>query len=122
MGKVTLKDVAKVANVSFTTVSRALSGNPEISNETRDRILKICEEMGYTTNYIARSMIKKKTELIGLIVPSIDNPFMSELAYYVEVTARRFGYNLILCNSHPDLAQEQKVMQLMVGHQVDGVL
>ena len=47
---------------------------------------------------------------------------MSELAYYIEVTARRSGYNLILCNSHPDLAQEQKVMQLMVGHQVDGVL
>lgn len=122
MGKVTLKDVAKEANVSFTTVSRALSGNPEISRETRERILKICEEMGYTTNYIARSMIKKRTELIGLIVPSIDNPFMSELAYYVEVTARRFGYNLILCNSYPDLNQEQKAMQLMVGHQVDGVL
>ncbi len=122
MAKVTLKDVAKVANVSFTTVSRALSGNPEISNDTRDRILRICEEMGYTTNYIARSMIKKKTELIGLIVPSIDNPFMSELAYHAEVTARRFGYNLILCNSHPDLSQEQKAMQLMVGHQVDGVL
>ena len=122
MGKVTIKDVAKAANVSFTTVSRALSGNPEISKETRERILKISEEMGYTTNYIARSMIKKKTELIGLIVPSIDNPFMSELAYYVEVTARRFGYNLILCNSYPDLNQELKAMQLMVGHQVDGVL
>ncbi|MBQ6521032.1 MAG: LacI family DNA-binding transcriptional regulator [Anaerolineaceae bacterium] len=122
MGNVTLKDVAKVANVSYTTVSRALSGNPEINRETRERILKICEEMGYTTNYIARSMIKKRTELIGLIVPSIDNPFMSELAYYVEVTARRFGYNLILCNSYPDLNQEQKAMKLMVGHQVDGVL
>ena len=122
MGKVTIKDVAKAANVSFTTVSRALSGNPEISEETRKRILKISEEMGYTTNYIARSMIKKKTELIGLIVPSIDNPFMSEFAYYVEVTARRFGYNLILCNSYPDLNQELKAMQLMVGHQVDGVL
>ena len=122
MGKVTIKDVAKVANVSFTTVSRALSGNPEISRETRERILKICEQMGYTTNYIARSMIKKKTELIGLIVPSIDNPFMSELAYYAEVTARRFGYNLILCNSYPDMTQELAAMQLMVGHQVDGVL
>ena len=122
MGKITIKDVAKAANVSFTTVSRALSGNPEISKETRERILKISEEMGYTTNYIARSMIKKKTELIGLIVPSIDNPFMSELAYYVEVTARRFGYNLILCNSYPDLSQELKAMQLMVGHQVDGVV
>ena len=122
MGKVTLKDVAKAANVSFTTVSRALAGNPEISKETRERILKISEEMGYTTNYIARSMIKKRTELIGLIVPSIDNPFMSEFAYYIEVTARRFGYNLILCNSYPDLNQEMKAMQLMVGHQVDGVL
>ena len=114
MGKVTIKDVAKVANVSFTTVSRALSGNPEISRETREKILKICEEMGYTTNYIARSMIKKKTELIGLIVPSIDNPFMSELAYYTEITARRFGYNLILCNSYPDLEQERKAIQLMI--------
>lgn len=122
MSKVTIKDVAKVANVSFTTVSRALSGNPEISRETRDRILKICEEMGYTTNYIARSMIKKKTELIGFIVPSVDNPFMSELVYHTEVTARRSGYNLMLCNSHPDLNQELTAMQLMVGHQVDGVL
>ena len=122
MGKVTLKDVAREANVSFTTVSRALSGNPEISKETRERILKICDEMGYTTNYIARSMVSKKTGLIGLILPSIDNPFMSELSYYVEVTARKFGYNLILCNSYPDLEQEYKAMQLMVGHQVDGVL
>lgn len=122
MSRVTIKDVAKAANVSFTTVSRALSGNPEISRETREKILKICDEMGYTTNYIARSMIKGKTELIGLIVPSIDNPFMSELAYYVEVTARHFGYNTILCNSYPDLNQELKAMQLMVGHQVDGVI
>ena len=122
MGKVTIKDVAKVANVSFTTVSRALSGNPEISRETRERILRICEEMGYTTNYVARSMIKKKTELLGLIVPSIDNPFMSELAYFAEVTARRAGYNLMLCNSYPDLDQEQTAMKLMVGHQADGVL
>ena len=122
MSKVTIKDVAKVANVSFTTVSRALSGNPEISEATRERILKICEEMGYTTNYIARSMVRKKTYLIGLIVPSIDNPFMSEAAYYAEITARRFGYNLILCNSYPDLNHEITAMQLMVGHQVDGVL
>ena len=122
MGKVTIKDVAKAANVSFTTVSRALAGNPEISEATREKILKICREMGYTTNYVARSMIKKKTELIGLIVPSIDNPFMSEIAYYAEITARKFGYNIMLCNSYPDLKQEQTAMQLMVGHQADGIL
>ncbi len=122
MSKVTIKDIAKIANVSYTTVSRALSGDPEISERTRDRILKISNEMGYTTNYIARSMVKKKTELVGLILPSIDNPFMSELAYYIEVTARRFGYNLLLCNSYPDLNQEQTAMQLLIGHQVDGIL
>lgn len=122
MGKVTIKDIAKVANVSYTTVSRALSGDPEISEQTRSRIMKISSEMGYTTNYIARSMVKKKTELIGLVLPSIDNPFMSELAYYTEITARRFGYNLMLCNSYPDLNQEQTAMKLLVGHQADSVL
>ncbi len=122
MNKVTLKDIAKVANVSYTTVSRALSGDPEISERTRERIMQISSDMGYTTNYIARSMVKKKTELIGLVLPSIDNPFMSELAYYTEVTARRFGYNLMLCNSYPDLKQEQTALQLLIGHQVDGVL
>ena len=63
MNKVTLKDIAKVANVSYTTVSRALSGDPEISEHTRERIMQISSDMGYTTNYIARSMVKKKTEL-----------------------------------------------------------
>ncbi len=122
MGKVTIKDIARVANVSYTTVSRALSGDTEISERTRERIIKISSDMGYTANYIARSMVKKKTDLIGLVLPSIDNPFMSELAYYTEVTARRFGYNLMLCNSYPDLNQENTAMQLMIGHQVDGVL
>ncbi len=122
MGKVTIKDIAKVANVSYTTVSRALSGDTEISERTRERIMKISSDMGYTKNYIARSMVKKKTDLIGLVLPSIDNPFMSELAYYTEVTARRFGYNLMLCNSYPDLNQEQTAIQLLIGHQVDGVL
>ncbi len=122
MGKVTIKDVAREANVSFTTVSRALAGNPEISEATREKILRICHEMGYTTNYVARSMIKKKTDLIGLIVPSIDNPFMSEFAYYAEITARKSGYNIMLCNSYPDLSQEQTAMRLMVGHQADGIL
>ena len=67
-------------------------------------------------------MVMKSTKLLGLIVTDISNPFMSELAYYAEVTARQFGYNLMLCNSYPDLNQELTAMQLMVGHQVDGVL
>ena len=119
---VTLKDVAKAAGVSYATVSRALSGSPQIGSDTRERIIKLCDEMGYTTNYVARSMVMKKTDLIGLVVPTIDNAFMSELAFYVEMSARAHGYNVMLCNSGPDLKQEKTVVKLLLGRQVDGIL
>lgn len=122
MKKVTLKDVAKAAGVSYATVSRALSGSSQIGSETRERVLKLCDEMGYTTNFVARSMVTKRTDLIGLVVPSIDNPFMSELAYHAEVCARAHGYNIMLCDSGPDLKQEQTVVKLLLGRQVDGIL
>lgn len=122
MKSVTLKDVAKAAGVSYATVSRALSGSPQIGSETRERIIKLCDEMGYTTNYVARSMVMKKTDLIGLVVPSIENQFMSELAYYAEMSARTHGYNIMLCNSGPDLKQEKTVVKLLLGRQVDGIL
>lgn len=122
MKSVTLKDVAKAAGVSYATVSRALSGSPQIGSDTRECIIKLCDEMGYTTNYVARSMVMKKTDLIGLVVPSIDNQFMSELAYYAEMSARAYGYNIMLCNSGPDLKQEKTVVKLLLGRQVDGIL
>ena len=78
--------------------------------------------MGYTKNYVARSMVMRRTELIGLVVPSIDNQFMAELAYHAEMSARARGYNLMLCNSGPDLRQEKAVVKLLVGRQVDGML
>ena len=122
MKSVTLKDVAKAANVSYATVSRALSGSPQIGGDTRERIIKLCDEMGYTTNYVARSMVMKKTDIIGLVVPSIDNQFMSELAYHAEMCARSHGYNIMLCNSSPDLKQEKTVVKLLLVRQVDGIL
>lgn len=122
MKNVTIKDVAKVANVSYATVSRALSGSMEIGEETRKRVLEICKEMGYTTNYVARSMVMKKTKLLGLIVANIDNPFMSEMAYHVETRAREHGYNLMLCNSSHDLDIEREVFELLVSRQVDGII
>ncbi len=122
MKNVTIKDIAKVANVSYATVSRALSNSPEISTETRERIVKICKEMGYTTNFVARSMVMKRTKLIGLIVTSIENPFMSEIAYHIELNARARGYNIMLCNSSNDLAQEEQVFELLMGRQVDGII
>ena len=122
MKSVTLKDVARAAGVSYSTVSRALSGSPQIGRDTRERLLRLCDEMGYTKNYVARSMVMRKTELIGLVVPSIDNPFMAELAYHAEMSARARGYNIMLCSSGPDLRQEKTAVKLLAGRQVDGML
>ena len=122
MKNVTLKDVAKAAGVSYATVSRALSGSSQIGSETRERVLKLCDEMGYTTNFVARSMVTKRTNLIGLVVPSVDNQFMSELAYHAEVSARSHGYNIMRCDSGPDLRQEKTVVKLLLSRQVDGIL
>lgn len=122
MKNVTIKDIAKVANVSYATVSRALSGSSEISEETRERVVKLCKEMGYTTNFVARSMVMKQTKLIGLIVSSVDNPFMSEVAYNIELSARENGYNIMLCHSSHDLDLEEEVFELLLGRQVDGII
>ena len=122
MGFVTLKDVAKVAGVSYATVSRALSGSPEIGESTRKRVQKIAEEMGYTPNAVARSMVMKRTNILGLIVTSIDNPFMSEMTAHLEIHARRCGYNLMVCNSSYDLDLEKEVFSLLLGRKVDGII
>jgi len=122
MKNVTIKDVAKVAGVSYSTVSRALSGSPEIGEATRQRILEVCKEMNYTANTVARAMVMKSTKLLGLILTSVNNPFMSELAYHIDRQARARGYNIILCNSSRDLEQEKEHFELMMARQVDGVI
>ena len=68
MKNVTIKDVAKAAGVSYSTVSRALTGSPEISEETRSRILQLSKDMNYTANTVARAMVMKTTKLLGLIL------------------------------------------------------
>lgn len=122
MKNITIKDIAKVANVSYATVSRALSGSSEISEETRERISRICQEMGYTANAVARSMVMKETKLIGLIVANIDNPFMSEMAYHIETRARERVYSLMLCNSSHNLDIERSVFELLMSRQVDSII
>ncbi len=122
MKNVTIKDVAKAAGVSYSTVSRALSGSPEISADTRDRILQVCKQMNYTANTVARAMVMKSTKLLGLILPGVNNPFMSELAYHIDRQARARGYNIILCNSSRKAEQEAELFELMIGRQVDGII
>lgn len=122
MRRVTIKDIAKIAGVSYASVSRALSGSPEISEATRARIMAICEQEGYRVNTLARSLICRKTGVIGLIVPDISNAFYSEIAFAVETYARRFGYNVMLCNTVHSTRQTADLFEYLVGHRVDGIL
>ncbi len=122
MKQVTIKDIAKAAGVSYSTVSRSLTGSPEISEKTRQRILELCREMNYTANTVARSMVMNSTKLLGLIVTDISNPFMSELAYYIDGQTRDRGYNIVLCNSLRSLEQERMLFELMISRKVDGVI
>ena len=122
MTKVTIKDVAKAAGVSYATVSRAYSGSSGISEETRERIIRVGNDMGYTPNIVARSMVKRETNTIGLIIPAIENPYMSEFTGYLEARARQVGYNIMVCSSGYNLELEKDALQLLVGKQVDGII
>ena len=122
MKQVTIKDVARAAGVSYSTVSRSLSGSPEISEKTRNRVLQLCKEMNYTADAVARSMVMKSTKLLGLIVTDISNPFMSELAYHIDSQVRARGYNIVLCNSTRSLEQERALFELMISRKVDGII
>ncbi|MBQ8144760.1 MAG: LacI family DNA-binding transcriptional regulator, partial [Butyricicoccus sp.] len=122
MKRVTIKDIAKIAGVSYATVSRALSDSPEISAETRARIKEICAREGYRVNTLARSLISNKTNVLGLVVPDISKPFYAEVAYCVETYARRFGYNVMLCNSQDDEKQLTDLFDFLLGHQADGII
>lgn len=122
MKGITIKDIAKIAGVSYATVSRALSNSPGISEETRARVLEICREQGYRPNILARSLISNKTNVLGLIVPDISNAFYAEIAFHIEIYARSLGYNVMLCNSLSKPEQTAKLFEFLVGHQVDGMI
>lgn len=119
---VTIKDIAKVAKVSYATVSRALSGHPEVSEKTKQRIRKLAKEMGYTPNAIAKGLVTRNTHTLGLIVPDITNPFFPEVAQGIEDYANRHGYQVFLCNSSWQLEREKEYLKTLYGKRVDGIV
>ena len=119
---ITIKDIARIAGVSTSTVSRALSNSPELSEQTRQRILEICRREGYRVNALARSLICNKTNVIGLIVPEVTNPFYAELSLGIETHARSLGYNVILCNGQNDTKVTEELFGFLISHQVDGII
>jgi DNA-binding LacI/PurR family transcriptional regulator len=119
---VTIKDIARVAGVSHTTVSRALRGNPSISTATTQRIKKIAREMGYTPSAVAQSLLSQRTHTIGMVITSIADPFVVDVVAGVETVAQEAGYSVFLATSHNNPDQELAIVETLHRRRVDAII
>lgn len=123
MKKVTIKDIAKAANVSVATASMALSKKHySINIKTREKINKIAKDMGYKPSWIARSLVTKKTNNIGMVVPDINNPYYSELVKNITYEANRNNYRVILLEVNEKTNKALDIDDLLSSNIVDGLL
>jgi LacI family transcriptional regulator len=120
--RVTIKDIAKAANVSTTAVSMALNNRPGVSSQTRRKIHGIAEQLKYKPNYIAKSLVSRRSHTIGFILNSITDPFFPELAKGIEEYANQAGYSLLLCNTQRDIQTEKKSIDMLLSKGVDGII
>ena len=118
----TILDVAVKANVSVITVSRLLNNPDIVSSATSEKIFKVMDELNYQPSQIARSLVKKKTNTIGVIMPDIKNTFFNNWFRHVEDFASAHQYNLLLCNTDEEPAKELKYIKLFQAQRVDGVI
>ncbi|PRO67044.1 LacI family DNA-binding transcriptional regulator [Alkalicoccus urumqiensis] len=120
--KATILDVARKANVSSATVSRVVNAQGGVKPETEARIIKAIEELSYVRNAIARSMVRKETKTIGVIVPDITNPFFSQVISGVEEAAIQAGFFPIVTSTREDLLLEQQILTHYLERGIDGLI
>ena len=119
---VTIKDIAREVNLSYSSVSLALNNDPRIKKETKERVKQKAEEMGYQRNAQARALVMNKSEMIGFILPDIENPFFASLIRGAEELAFEKGFNLVICNTNWDNELEAKHLNLVIERKIDGIL
>ncbi|MFZ3590031.1 LacI family DNA-binding transcriptional regulator [Bacillus sp. DJP31] len=118
----TIKDVANEAEVSVATVSRVINNNGYVNEDTKKKVQLAIDKLNYKPNAVARSLFKKKSMTIGLILPDIKNPFFPEVARAIEDVTNSNGFTLILCNSDEDENKEQQYLDVLKQKYVDGVI
>lgn len=118
----TIRDVAELAGVHPSTVSRVINDDSRISEKTKNKVLLIIKKLGYTPNAIARGLKTKRTYTLGMLIPDITNPFFAEIARGVEDAANANGFNIILCNTDDKLKKERIYLEILKGKRVDGLI
>ena len=117
-----IKDIARLAQVSHPTVSRALQNSPLVNIKTAEKIRKIAEESGYRASAVARGLVTRRTQTIGLVVTSVADPFTGEVVRGIEQTASDRGYSVFLADSNADPERETRVVQSFAERRVDGII
>src|SRR5215468_9035560 len=117
-----ISDVARESGVSIFTVSAVINHKSHVGKNLRERVEEAIRKLNYRPNLIARSLIKQKTQTIGMIVTDIANPFFPMVVRGAEDSAHSHGYNLLLCNSDDTLEREEKELELLLSKRVDGIL
>lgn len=119
---VTIDDIAKKAGVSSATISRVLNNSSYVKEETREKVLKIIAEMNYVPSAIARSLSKRETSTIGIIVPDITNSYFGEIIKGISKVAEEVDLNIILFNTNNDVKSELKALEEIKKHRLKGVI
>jgi LacI family transcriptional regulator len=117
-----MKDVAKMAGVSQTTVSRVISGNSSVNSEIRARVMECIRKLDYQPNIMAQSLVGNKSLLIGVIITDISNPFFSDIIKAIESEVGNYGYSILLFNTDGDLEKEKKYINILKSYKADGIL
>ena len=118
---VTLEDIARALNVSKMTVSRAINNHPEISRQTRERILATAQKMKYRPNQFARALTTNHSYLIGIVVPDLMHSYFAEICRGVESQARPVGYQNLICSTDEESRKEQDEIEALLSR-TDGLI
>jgi LacI family transcriptional regulator len=121
-GRTTIHDIARKLNITASTVSRALNDNPRISEETKKAVLKTARKLNYQPNMIAAALRNGRSNIIGIIVPTVDRTFFSSVVRGIEEIANQSKYNVMICQTYDDYEKEIATVDALLNARVDGII
>lgn len=122
MKRITIQDVARESGVSITTVSRVINKNYPVKESTKQRVQAAIDQLKFKPNLLARSLIQNSTKTVGILIPSLENLFFSEVINGIDSVIKSHGYTTFLCNTEGESANEIEMVNSLVYRQVDGII
>jgi LacI family transcriptional regulator len=116
-----IKDVAKLANVSVATVSRVINNKGYVNEHTKELVMQAIKELNYVPNEIARSLYRKSSKIIGIIIPDLKNEFFNDMISGIEEVILQHGYKTMLCTSRESLDREKEYLQIFSTNTISQV-